>query len=75
MLTAAASNLDQIVSLFNLTEAVSVPLGEKDGAVVLAMDLAEVAALALALSFFLRQAGNRAAPGRHTPKPDLVSIS
>jgi hypothetical protein len=75
MIAPAADNLRQIVALFQLTKPVPVPLTADDGAVVQGMDLAEVAALSLALGFFLRQTGNRAERPRPAKKSNLESIS
>jgi hypothetical protein len=72
MMEQAADTLHQIVSLFHLTQPMTIPRGEDDWALVETIDLSEAAALSLALSFFLRQTGNRA-ERLHPPKfPNLI---
>ena len=67
MIAQVADNLDQIMSLFNLTQSLTIPRGEDDWVTVEIVNLSEAAALSLALSFFLRQMGNRA-KRLHSPK-------
>ncbi len=75
MIEPVADNLRQIVSLFHLTQPMTIPRGEDDWAIVETINLSEAAALSLALSFFLRQRSNRA-ERLHQPKdPDLVSVA
>jgi hypothetical protein len=70
-----ANTMDQIVSLFHPTQPITIPRGEASWVVVEAIDLSEAAALCLALSFFLRQTGNRAGRRHQAKKPDLLSVS
>lgn len=68
-----ADNLQEIVSLFQLTKPLAIPQNDGGWIVVEAFDLSEVAPLTLALGFFLRRAGNRAERLQQS-KIDLLSI-
>lgn len=70
-----ADDLQEIVSLFQLTKPLAIPQKDGDWIVVEAFDLTEGAALTLALSFFLRRVGNRAERLQQTEKPDLFLIN
>jgi hypothetical protein len=75
MMEPAADTLHQIVSLFHLTQPMTIPRGEDDWTIMETMHLSEAAALSLALSFFLRQTGNRA-ERLHPPKiQKLISVT
>ena len=75
MIEQVADTLHQIVSLFHLTQPMTIPRGEDDWALVETIDLSEAAALSLALSFFLRQTGNRA-ERLHPPRfQNLISVT
>jgi hypothetical protein len=67
MIRQVADNLHQIVSLFRLTQPMTIPRGEDDWGTVEIINLSEVAAFCLAMGFFLRQTGNRA-ERLHPPK-------
>ncbi len=74
MIEQVADNLQEIVSLFQLTKQLAIPQKNGDEMVVQAFDLTEGAALTLALSFFLGRVGNRAGRLQQAKKPDLVSL-
>ena len=73
MIEQIGDDLQQIVSLFHLTQPLTIPRGQNDWATVEGINLSEVAALSLALGFFLRRVGNRAQRLQQA-KIDLLSI-
>jgi hypothetical protein len=75
MIEQVADTLHQIVSLFHLTQTLTIPRGEDDWVTVKIINLSEAAALSLALSFFLRQVGNRS-KRLHPPRfQNLISVT
>ena len=76
MIEQAADTLHQIVSLFHLTQTLTIPRGEDDWGTVEIINLSEAAAFALALSFFLRQIGQSGLKRLHPPKfQNLISVT
>jgi hypothetical protein len=74
MITQVADTLHQIVALFQLAQPMTIPRGEDDWLTTI-INLSEAAALTMALSFFLRQTGNRA-ERLHPPKiQKLISVT
>ena len=75
MMIQAGEPLEQIVSLFHLTQAMNIPQGDDDWTIVETINLSEAAALSLAMSFFLRQTGNRAERLQQPKIQKLISIT
>jgi hypothetical protein len=74
MMEPATDTLHQIVSLFHLTQPMTIPQGEDDWTIMEMMNLSEAAALSLALSFFLCQTGNRAERLQPLKIQKLISV-
>jgi hypothetical protein len=74
MTEQVADTLQQIVSLFQLTKPLAIPQMEGNWIIMDVFDLAEAAALTLAISFFLRRLGNRAEQLHQPKKSDLLLI-
>jgi hypothetical protein len=75
MIEQVADNLQQLVSFFQLTKPLAIPQRGGDWVITDVIDLAEGAALTLALNFYLRRMGNRAERPPQSKKSDHLSIS
>jgi len=75
MIGGLAGSLREIMALFNNLVLQEVPRGEAAPVRLHAFELAETAALALSINFFLRQRGNRAGRRVEAARQKLVTVT